>query len=231
MTRKKKKPIRSTPTKAVSSSNWWSRHPKPLLLWLGSTGMLVAMTTAAYQYFFSNVNMEFLQSVGRGYEFQLKNDSPADWIVRSFRVIPPNPQQVIYRITEDVYADQLPSGQLVLPGGNVSYVPAAEFHELDGQRVQANSATKFRMPPLSSRTWMEPVATIVNIEFELVPSNRVLAGIEWLLSQTGMRSNVKSKRYLVVDNYWIVSNSDAPDEALRVACRDNDSLARTSSCK
>ena len=204
---------------------------KGSFIWLGSTGLLLAVLVGTYQYCFASVMLEFLQPVGRAYEFQLKNDIPADWVVRSFRVVPPRPQQVIYRTTEDVYASVLPTGDVVLPGGNVSYVPAAEYKELDGQRILANSAQKFRIPPLSSRPWMEPVASIVDVDYELTPANRILAGVEWMASQAGFRSGFKSKRYIVVDNYWVSSNSSSIEEALRVACRDNDSLARSGSCK
>ena len=79
-----------------------------------------------------------------------------------------------------------------------SYVPAAEFRELDGQKIDANSTLKFRVPPLSSSFWMEPEATIVDIRYELEATNPVLSALELVLQAVNLRSTERSIRYLVV---------------------------------
>lgn len=198
--------------------------------WLGGTGILLSLLTVAYQYLLGNISLEYLQPLSHGYEFQIKNDTPSDRVVKNFRVDPPSSQQVVYKITQNVYAKENDNGQVTLPGGNVSYVPAAEFNELDGQLLLANSTTKFRIPPLSSRPWMEPEATIVDIKYELEPKNIVLHGFEDLLNVVGLRSAGRSVRYLVIGNYWTISHSKSLDEALRVACRDDDSLYKLGVC-
>lgn len=234
MSRKQKQSSRkriktpSAPSPSSAAKRWSS-----LLVsfqWLGGTGILLALLTVAYQYFFGNVSLEYLQSLSRGYEFQIKNDTPSDRVVKIFRVVPPSAQQVVYKITQNVYGEENDKGEATLPGGNISYVPAAEFNELDGQILLASSTTKFRIPPLSSRPWMEPEATIVDIKYELVPNNRVLLEFEDLLNATGLRSAERSVRYLVVGNYWTLSHSESLGEALRVACRDDDSLFKLGVC-
>jgi len=195
-----------------------------------SSGIFLALLASAYQYFAGNISLEFVQAIGRAYEFQLKNDTPSDRIVKFFRVDPPHVQKVVYRITEDIYANVDDQGRVTLPGGNVSYVPAAEFKELDGQKLSANSVLKFRIPPLSSRSWMAPEATIVDVRYELESSNFFLSSIETLLDAAGIRPHARTVRYLVVENYWTISHSTSIDEALHIFCRDNEAMAKSSAC-
>ncbi|BEN34673.1 hypothetical protein SMKC041_13050 [Serratia marcescens] len=197
---------------------------------LVGSGILVAILGAAYQYFAGSVSLAFVQSVGRAYEFQLTNDTPSDRTVKSFRIIPPDVQQVIYKVTEDVYATRDEKGQITLPGGNQSYVPAAEFKELDGQRLSANSSFKFRVPPLSNRTWMAPEAAIVDIRYEIDSSNPLLAAIEGIFNVLGFHSRQHTVRYLVIENYWTPSRSNSLNEAIRIFCRDSDTVAKSGSC-
>ena len=137
----------------------------------------MAILGATYQYFAGSVSLAFVQSVGRAYEFQLTNDTPSDRTVTSFRIIPRRPASDLQSHRGCVCHPRR-KGQITLPGGNQSYVPAAEFKELDGQRLSANASFKFRVPPLSNRTWMAPEAAIVDIRYEIDSSNPVLAAIE-----------------------------------------------------
>jgi hypothetical protein len=129
-----------------------------------------------------------------------------------------------------VYAQINDQGQVRLPGGNISYVPAAEFKELDGQKLLANSSLKFRIPPLSSSSWVQPEATIVDIRFELEAINQNLATLDSFFDLTGVRSHPRTIRFLVIENYWTISNATSLNEAIRVFCRDNDSMANSSAC-
>lgn len=228
MSRRKKKAVPKSVARRLSAlnKNRWAR----VVAFLAGSGILVALLGSVYQYASGNAPLEYVQVVGRSYEFQLKNETPSDKTVKSFRIDLPRVQQVVYRVTEDIYANVDKDGQVTLPGGNISYVPAAEFKELDGQRLPANSILKFRVPPLSSRPWMQPEATIVDVHLELESSNLALRGIERLLAAVGLRSPARSVRYLVVDNYWTISSSTSLDEAIRVFCRDNDEMAKSSVC-
>jgi hypothetical protein len=198
---------------------------------LVGSGVLALLLAGTYQYIEGSVSLEFVQALGRGYEFQIKNATPADKTITRFRVEAPPRQHLIYRITQDTYAHQDPDGKVELPGGNLSYIPAVEYKELDGRRILANSDIKFRVPPLSDRPWMEPDAAIFSIRYDMESSNPMLSLLEHVLTKMGLRSNEMTIKYLVVDNYWIPTNSDSAGEAIRVFCRDNEDLASAGICR
>ncbi|MDR2219481.1 MAG: hypothetical protein LBE24_02765 [Methylobacillus sp.] len=225
---KKRKSTRSQSTVTHQNGNKWLGK---ISMFLVSSGIFVALLGVIYRYWATNVSLEFVQPIGNAYEFSLKNETPVDRTVKMFRIVPPSVQKVAYRITEDIYVNLDDQGRVILPGGNVSYIPAVEFKELDGQKIPANGSLKFRVPPLSSRSWMAPEAFIVDVRYELEPSNSVLAIFETLLDDIGMRSREQTIHYMVVENYWTVSRSDfVNDEAIRVFCRDNEAMAKSNIC-
>ena len=177
------------------------------------------------------MSLEFVQALGRGYEFRLTNGTPADKTITRFRVVAPPRQQLIYHITQDIYAHQEPDGKAELPGGNLSYIPAVEYKELDGRKILANSDVKFRVPPLSDRPWMEPDAAIFSIKYETESSNPMLSSLEHVLSKVGLQSSSETIKYLVINNYWIPTSSNSPGEAIRIFCRDNEDLASAGICR
>lgn len=227
MARRKKIPRSVSPLLGENTALRWLLR---IGAFLAGSGIFLALLSVTYQYFAGNVALEFVQAVGRGCELQFKNDTPSDKKIKTFRVVVPLPQRFVYKISEDVIAHINERGEVTLPGGNISYVPAAEFKELDGQILLSNSSLKFRLPPLSSRSWMQPEATIVDVQFELEPSNRVLAGLEVVFDRIGVRPLKRTIRYLVIENYWAPSNSTSLTEAIRVFCRDNDAMAKSSTC-
>lgn len=226
MARRKRKSSATPPPLAKNppSRIWRS------IQWLGAAGFLVAAFNVTYQYFGSNVQLEFIQPLSRGYEFQIKNDTPSDRTIKKFRVVIPVPQKSLYRITQDINVERNAKGETVFPGGNITHVPAAEFKELDGQKIVANSSMKFRLPPLAARSWLEPEASIIDIRYELEPTNPALQAIELLFGAIGIYSRDRTVRYLVLGNYWVVSQSASLNEAIRVACRDDESIAKISAC-
>ena len=148
--------------------------------------------------------------------------------MKSFRIDPPRRQNVIYSVTEDVYAENEGQRNVRLHGGNLIYVPAAEYKELDGQILLANSSLKFRVPPLADRTWLKTDAAIVDVHYELEPTNKVLS----LLNAIGIKNKVENFRYLVISNYWTsVSPSVSINEAIRIFCRDNVSTVTENICR
>lgn len=227
MSRKKKQ---ASTTKKVLPQRGPSRI-RHTITWLASAGFLVAATTPAYQHFFGNVSVEFVQSLQRGYEFQLKNDTPSDRVVKKFRVMPPSEQQIIYKITKDIYGElDAVNNTVSLPGGNIIEVPAARYKELDGRRVAANTSTKFRIPPLSDRTWAEPEASIIDLRLEIEPANAMLASIEKLLTVIGLHDKERTFRYLVINNYWVLASSSSVHEAIAVACREDQLISKLEVC-
>lgn len=200
-------------------------------MFLAGSGLLAMLVAGAYQYVEGSVSLEFVQALGRGYEFRITNATPADKTITHFRVVAPPRQQLIYHVTQDIYAHQDPDGKVELPGGNSSYIPAVEYKELDGREISANSDIKFRVPPLSDRPWMEPDAAIFNIRYEIESSNPVLSSLEGVLNAARLRSNEKTIKYLVVNNYWIPTSSDSSGEAIHIFCRDNEDLASAGICR
>ena len=198
-----------------------------LFSFLAGSGFLLAVLTVAYQYLSGDASLEYVQPVGRAYEFKLTNNTPSDKVVLRFRVDPPGNQQVMYETTKDIYLPLDSDGRVIPP---VSYVPAAEFEELDGQIISANSSFKFRIPPLSNLSWMRPNATIVNIHYQLESSNRLLQLFERALAIFGFNSNEYSSKYIVIDNYWIPSQSESIEEAVRIYCRENSDTVSTKLC-
>ena len=218
--------IRVTSARAVS---WLSKNSIALVKW-GGAGILSAFLLAMYQHLFGNVSLEFIRPLSKGYEFQLKNDTSSDRVVKLFRVNQPGKQEVIYKAIQDIYATKNQQGEITLPGGNSIYIPAFEFKELDGRRIPANTSSKFRMPPLSSQPWFEPEAVIVDFHYQIESSNTVLSAIDRLLTVTGLRPTEYTARYLVIGNYWVPSQSTSIKEAIRIACRDDDSPAMHNTC-
>lgn len=228
-------PIRWRRKKAQSSRSVRAREAawkgiSKLAAILVASGVLAALSGAAYQQLAGDIQLEFLRPMGRAYEFQLRNDTPSDRRVISFRIQAPLPQNVVYKVTEDLYATVDEHGDVSLPGGNVSYVPAAEFRELDGQVIEANSSVKFRVPPLSSRSWMTPEAAIVGVHYETASTNALLSAVDKVLVAFDFRDPVKTVRYIVIENYWAVTHSSSINEAIRVYCRDNDAMVRAAVC-
>lgn len=191
---------------------------------LMATGGVGFVAASAYGFFVKDVALDFIRPYGRYYIFQVNNETSVEQEVKSFKVIPPGPQSLIFKITRDVYGELDVNGSATLPGGNMSWIPAVEFHELDGKILQANSAHKFRMPPLSSKDYMQPVAVILEIQYDTLPTNTILAGIDKILRAIGMRNYHTKIRYLVVDNYWHETRSESLGEAIRIACRDDESI-------
>ncbi|UST93788.1 hypothetical protein [Pseudomonas siliginis] len=202
----------------------WKLRGGRLLGLLITTGAIGFIAASAYGFFVKDISLDFIRPYGRYYIFQLSNETPVDQRVSSFKVIPPGPQSLIFRITRDIYGELDINGSATLPGGNISWIPAVEFHELDGKELQAHSTHKFRMPPLSSRDYMQPVAAILEVQYDVLPTNGILAGLDKILRAIGLRNSSTKTRYLVVDNYWHETRSESLGEAIRIACRDNDSL-------
>lgn len=198
--------------------------------WLGGAGVLVVVASSCYDFVYGSVDLEFKKPFGRGYVFDLKNNSPADYVVKEFRIIPPTNQQVIYTSTESVYA-KITDTSLVPPGGNIGYVPAADFKELDGREVSARSGISFRIPPMTSESWLEPAASIVDVKYKIAPKNSFLSMVDKFFTVIGARSQEISIRYLITENYWSVTKSISPNEAINLACRDDPNYSNFGICK
>ncbi|WP_162874178.1 hypothetical protein [Pseudomonas viridiflava] len=192
---------------------------------LGGGGIVIA---TSYSFLIGDTQLVYEKPYGRSYVFSLVNDSPADILVEKFKISYPE-QPVIAKTTKDIYVESKDGG-LVMPGGNISTIPIVEFHELDGEMISARGTHKFRLPPINSRDYLQLEAAIFEITYEVTPKNKLLRHIDRSLKFFALRSREKVTRYIVVDNYWIPTRSKSPYEAIRIACRDNDTLSRGHLC-
>ena len=229
---RKRKPIKNTQTQPVIAKSAPSSAVKRLWLWLGVgiSGCLVAATGTLFDYINGDLQLSYSQALGSAYELVMSNTGPSDRMIEKFRVKPPLGQQVIYRITEDIYAN-FENGKVMLPGGPNTYVPAAEFKELDGQTISAKSQIKFRLPPLSDRSWLEPEAALVTIEYSSVPNNSSLRAIENILRSVSIKQSSTTADFLVLHNYWTPVKSGVLKDAITQACRENSTVAKFEVCR
>ena len=81
------------------------------------------------------------------------------------------------------------------------------------------------MPPTNSKNYLQLDAAVFDITFETEPADATLKVIDDILKALKLRNHVTKQRYLVMDNLWIPTLAPSVAEALRLACRDDDSLS------
>ncbi len=183
---------------------------------------LAAALPFVYSYLSESININFIGTWKNQYEFYIENNSPFDRVIERFKIGAPK-QELIFITTKGVYATKTPNG-LVLPGGNMGYVPAAESHDIDGKVVRSKSKEKIIIPPLINNSWAEPVAMVANITITSKPKNYFLNKIEQFLSFIHIKDSVFYQRYVIVDNYWQTTETDNPEEALKIVCRNDNNF-------
>lgn len=204
---------------------------KRAVLWLGSAGFLTFVFAYLVDYLGRDVRLDYSQALESGYEFVIRNDGPSDQLIKSFRLKPPVHQDIIYKTTEDVRAIQNPDGTVTLPGGNLTWIPAYQFRGLDGLVLRAKTEKKFRLPPLSSQSWVKPEAALIDFEFVAVSQNNLLQLIERGLSFIGLNNSTRHVSFMVIDNYWTPVASGKYKDAIDQACTEQQSLAQTRICR
>ncbi|MEN3813553.1 hypothetical protein ABH309_00980 [Chromobacterium piscinae] len=214
-------PIVAKPASFGAAKKFW--------LWLGASGFLLAAAGALFDYINGELQLSYSQALGSAYELVMTNTGPSDRVIEKFRVKPPLGQQVMYKITQDIYAN-VENGKVILPGSQDTYVPAAEFKELDGQTIPAKSQVKFRLPPLSDRSWLEPEAALVKIEYSSIPKNGTLSVIEEILGTVSLKEPSTTADFLVLHNYWTPVKSGILKDAISQVCRENSSVAKFEVC-
>lgn len=190
---------------------------------LSSAGFTLVFFSVVYSYLTESVNVVFVKSIKNQYEFYLENNSPFDRVIESFRVRVPRSQKIIFKITEDIPAENTPNG-IVLFGGNNMYVPAVEFHDIDGKFINSRSKEKILIPPLMSRHWLEPEAFMASITVVSKPKNYVINKMEQLLSFIRIKNPIFYQRYVIINNYWQTTESTDSSEAIKILCRNDNGL-------
>lgn len=195
-----------------------------------SLGVGSALIMGAYALVTSTIRVSFEGRIERGYEISIHNPGPIDRRIDHFRILPVPGHRFIFKTLAPVWA-KVNGGKIDFPGGNEFYVPAAEMRELDGEVVPSSSSVKLRIPPLSSRSWAEPDAMLIDVNVDAPAKRAVLAVIESTLGLIGQNRNQIRDRFVVLGNYWIRSRSTSLDEAIRIACRDDDTLSEQDFCR
>jgi hypothetical protein len=193
-------------------------------------GFVSVTITTVYNFIVGDVSLTFLKPFGRYYVFELENESPSDQVIESFVVVFPEGQPLVARTTRDVYANQPSTTGVTLLAGNPGWIPTVEFNELNGQVVGANKKRKFRLPPASSIDYLQLEAAIFDISYRTHPTSKPLKFFDTVLKQLGLRNIETKTRYLMVGNNWFPTTSTSLNEALRLACRDDQSLGLGYQC-
>jgi hypothetical protein len=226
MTRKPKNKIKNVDKKTPMVSKLLR-----VLGWLASTtGAVTVIATLSYKFVVGTVDFEFIKESGRGYELKLINNSPVERTINSFRIVPDFKQQVVFKITKGVYAEETKDG-VILPGGNITSIPAYEFKEIDGYDLSADDSLIFKAPPLSSRDYLSPEAMLIYVKYKTTPKNKLFSSIESVLTKFGFHDSENLKPYIVSSNYWNPVSQTKDVDVMKIACRDDDQFNNSGSCR
>ncbi|WP_440056098.1 hypothetical protein ACSLBF_08095 [Pseudoalteromonas sp. T1lg65] len=234
MSKKKKKASRK-PSKRIPNETSIMDKSSKLAKFLGflmGSGLLLVILQVSFNYFDKGVAISFTKPLNSGYEFKATNSSPIDYTVEKLRVYPDFNQKIVFTLTKDILAElQVDEDGVSIPGGNETYIPAYEFKELDGVKIESNRSEAFRIPPLSARDYYKPEAMIVFIEYEVMPTNSLISAFHRQLVGFGWVNSITKNKYLVSGDYWTPLSLNSEISALETACRDTEWFSKSSECK
>lgn len=200
------------------------------LLWFAAIGIFPLALSYTWFAFTGDTELTFIGQTDRGYEFSLENKSSLDATIESLRFKPDLTQPFIFRITgDDLHAVLTPDGAYI-EGGNLTYIPAYEFKELDNAVIQAKSKINFRIPPLIAKEQLQPEAMIVYAKYRVNSFKNISSWLSAWFGITGFGSEETTIKYLVAQNYWTKTNLETVIDALEVACRETDWFRKSESC-
>ncbi|WP_148028109.1 hypothetical protein [Burkholderia pseudomallei] len=191
---------------------------------LGST-VVVAAYTACLHFINGSVSVAFSKPLPSGYEFVVSNDSPVEQTIEHFRIEPQSGTKVMWEATETTYVKLDKQGRL--PPGEV---PAAEFHDLDGQAIDSQQRMNFRVPPLTDWATMRSKASLVSVTYRAVPTEPLLRYTAKALEYMGVIDLSNSRHYLVIDDYWTPTTKTEKNAAIRQACAEHAELRQYRMC-
>ena len=233
MSKKKKKTSRN-PSKKVSHQASIVSKPSRLTKlggFLMGSGLLLVLLQASFNYINKGVSVSFSKTLNSGYEFKATNSSPIDYRFEKLRIYPDFKQEVVFTLTKDILGElKIDEDGVSIPNGNETYIPAYEFKELDGVKIESNHSEAFRIPPLSARDYYKPAAMIVFIEYEVMPTNSFINAFHKKLADFGWEISTTKNKYLVSGDYWTPLSLDSDISALEAACRDTEWFSKSSEC-
>ncbi|MEX3999693.1 hypothetical protein AB4Y38_12435 [Paraburkholderia sp. EG285A] len=191
---------------------------------LGSTAV-AAVYTAFLHFVNGSVSVAFSKPLHPGYEFVVSNDSPVEQTIEHFRIEPENGSKVIFKATETMGVPLDSRGRV--PAGRV---PAAEYHDLDGQAVGSQQRMNFRVPPLIDWAAMRSEASLVSVTYRAIPKQPLLRYTAMVLEYLGVVTLTDSQHYLVIDDYWTPTTKTEKNAAIRQACAEHAELRQYRMC-
>jgi hypothetical protein len=226
MTKKRKKVVS---TKLQKPNKYGLARLNSVVIWLATTGILAIISKFSFDYYSGNVELRFIKPVGRGYEFEIINNRPTDQLIEKLTVKPDLTQKFLFKVTENtpIFVDE---GEASLLGGNVSYIPAAEYREMNNQIIKANSSRRFKIPPLTSRNYLEPEYMAVSVNYEAMSNNFLLEWLDQTLAQFEYKNFENTINFVVSENYWSEIDSHNDTSIKDTACRDDDMLGKSGMC-
>ncbi|RKO74889.1 hypothetical protein C5E04_21625 [Pectobacterium parmentieri] len=231
MKKKKRKQRMPKNNKPITKTKWSPlRKINKALLWLAAIGLLPVVSNYTFDFLTGDVQVKYIKSLERGYEFKLINNSSTDQAIEQFRISPAFNQGIIFKINKPTYGIFSENG-VTLPGGNSTYMPAFEYKEMNGYVLGSKSEVSFRIPPLAARDYMIPEAIIVYADYKTSSKNKIMRNIEQILGYLNIIDTNKRQKYIVADNYWTPIAQDNEVNAIKNACRDDDIFSKSEICK
>lgn len=207
-------------TTIYSTPKRWTTKFLSLLIATGAIGLTC---TTAYKFLVGDIGLNFVKPEGRHYRFEISNDTPVDQVINSFTITYP-PQKPFAISTRDIYAKVLGNGKIDIPGGNLSTIPVLEYSEANGLVIPSGKTQTLFLPPTSSRNYLQLEASLFEINYETQPQTKPLRYVDSILKHLGFRHDIIKQRYFVTDNLWIKTNAQTVEDAIQIACRNDDSI-------
>jgi hypothetical protein len=204
--------------------------PRSVLALIATSGLLSVAFLAIVDFASGGINVTFKGPLpGGGYLFSLHNDSNAAQQLVTFHVVPASGSHEVVATTTQPVVGSLGARGLTLPDGNTNSAPAFSYSASDGLEIAKDASLDVRIPPLIAETWLRPDAMDVDINFDAVPNNPLLRGVDEILGLLRIRRSSHTLHYAVLNNYWVEVGS-FDESAIQRACDENDHVRRSAIC-
>lgn len=194
--------------------------------WLGGTvGLFTICISFIYYYFNNSLTLEYIKPLEKGYKFQFINNTLFNQKINSFRVIldQENEQDFIFVVDRNIKGTITKDG-VIIPGGNVTYIPATEYKGVDNISIKSRDKKIFRIPPISSRYYLKPYYAILRIKYSYSSTNKIINLIDSIFKKIGFLNKEKLIRYLIMKDEWIEIPLNRKETVTEIMCREEDML-------
>ncbi|MEZ8439431.1 hypothetical protein BCU98_19795 [Vibrio splendidus] len=202
------------------------------ILAVGFSGFLLLALQPTVSFLRDGVNIEYVRSLDKGYEFTIENNSPVDYKVESFQVSLGSgaERQLVFKLSQEAINRNNQGGQL-MPTGFDSYIPAVEYRGLDGFEISSGESNTFFVPPLSAKRDLVVESAIIYTTYKAHPKNKFFRKVNDFISLFFSKELADKKRYLVSNNYWSSISFSRNITAVEAACRDTHWFSESTVCR